>query len=577
MIKILKYLKPYFKEVIFLIICVIGQVYTSLKLPNLMSSIVDVGIIKNDMAYIWKTGAIMVLVALVGGACIVLAGFLASRLSSAMARDLRGDVFRKVESFSLTEFNKFGTSSLITRTNNDITQIQNFTVFFFRMVITAPLMCIGGVFMAITTNSSLSWIILVSLACLLIVILLIGAKSIPIFKSMQKKVDNINRLTRENLTGLRVIKAFTTTKYELEKFEGANKDLMDTTTKGQKLMSSLMPLLGLVLNLTIVLVMYFGGRKIAPGGLEIGQLMAYVQYVMQIMMSIIMLSIVFMMYPRAAVSAQRTAEVIDTDVQIKCPKTPKNSNNQNAEIEFKKVSFAYPGAKENVLNDISFKAKVGEVTAFIGSTGSGKSTLINLIPRFYDVTQGQILVDGIDVKEYDPAVLREKIGYIPQKGMLFSGTISQNIRYGKPDATDEEVASAAEIAQATDFINAKPLKFDEPIAQGGTNVSGGQKQRLSIARAIVGRPEIYIFDDSFSALDYKTDANLREALFKETKNSTVLIVAQRVSTIMKADRIIVLNEGDVVGIGTHRELLESCQVYYEIASSQLSKEELENE
>lgn len=577
MVKILKYLKPYFKEVIFLVVCIIGQVYTSLQLPNLMSSIVDTGIIKNDMGYIYKTGAIMVLVAVIGGICIVLSGFLAARLSSKMARDLRADVFRKVESFSLTEFNKFGTSSLITRTNNDITQIQNFTVFFFRMVITSPLMCIGGVFMAISTNPGLSWVIVVSLACLLLVILITAGKAIPIFKSMQKKVDNINLLTRENLTGLRVIKAFTTTEYELEKFDDANKDLTKTTTTGQKLMSSLMPLLGLVLNFTIILVMYFGGRKISPGGLEIGQLMAYVQYVMQIMMSIIMLSIVFMMYPRAAVSAQRTAEVIDTDIQIKSPKNPKDSSGENAEVEFKNVSFAYPEAKEKVLNDVSFKSKVGEVTAFIGSTGSGKSTLINLIPRFYDVTQGEVLVNGINVKDYDPAILREKIGYIPQKGILFSGTISENIRYGKPDATDEEVLKASEIAQALDFINAKPLKFDEPIAQGGTNVSGGQKQRLSIARAIVGNPEIYIFDDSFSALDYKTDANLREALFKETKNSTVLIVAQRVSTIMNADRIIVLNEGNVVDVGTHKELLENCEVYYEIASSQLSKEELENE
>lgn len=531
-----------------------------------------------QITYILTIGAKMIGIALVSMAAAVVVGYIGARVAAKIARNLRGQLFGKVLQFSNEEMEKFSTASLITRSTNDIQQIQMFIVIFLKIVIYAPILGIGGVYKVFQTDVSMSWIIALAVVVIFAVILVLFSAVMPKFKVIQKYVDRLNLVTREIVTGIPVIRAFSTQKHEYERFEVANKDLTKTNLFVNRVMAGMMPTMMLIMNGITVLIVWNGGKAVDAGSMQVGDMMAFIQYAMQIIMAFLMLSMISILLPRAAVSAGRVNEVLDTDVVIKDTDSPKKFiDAKKGYVEFKNVSFKYPDGDENVIENVSFTAKPGETTAFIGSTGSGKSTLINLIPRFYDATEGEILVDGVNIKDVSQHDLRDRIGYVPQKGILFSGTIESNLKYGKNDATEAEVEKAARIAQATEFIESKPEKYESPIAQGGTNVSGGQKQRLSIARAVAKEPEIYIFDDSFSALDYKTDATLRKALKKETGDSTVLIVAQRISTILHAEQIIVLDEGKVVGKGTHKELLKTCEVYKEIAESQLSKEELENE
>ncbi|ELC8443886.1 ABC transporter ATP-binding protein [Clostridium perfringens] len=528
--------------------------------------------------YILRTGGIMILLALGSMVAAVSVTLIASRVAAGFGRNLRGMVFGKVVRFSNAEFDKFSTASLITRSTNDIQQIQTLMVMLLRIVFYAPILGLGGIFRVVKTDTGMSWIIAVALAAILSLVIVMFGLAIPKFKLVQKLVDKLNLVARESLTGMLVIRAFNTEKYQEEKFDGVNKDLTKTNLFVNRIMGGMMPLMMLIMNLITVLIVWVGAHNVNDGVMQVGDMMAFIQYTMQIIMAFLMISMVSVMLPRASVSGQRIAEVLETEESIKDPEK-KNEFNESKKgyVEFKDVSFKYPGAEEYVLKDISFTAKPGKTTAFIGGTGSGKSTLVNLIPRFYDVTEGEILVDGTDIRKVPQHDLREKIGYVPQKGILFSGTIESNLKYGNEDALLENLEEAANIAQASEFINTKALKYAEEISQGGTNVSGGQKQRLSIARALVKNPDVYIFDDSFSALDFKTDAAVRKALNEKTSHSTMLIVAQRISTIMGADQIIVLDEGKVVGKGTHKELLENCEVYKQIALSQLSKEELENE
>lgn len=574
MIKLFKNLKPFKVPIIFVLILVFFQSLSELYLPTLMSDIVNNGIVNGDTDYILKIGGFMILVALCGTICTITASFLSSKVATGFGRNLRKGLFTKVEGFSIEDFDKLGTSSLITRTTNDITQVQQVIVIIMRMMISAPMMCIGGIIMAVSKDRKLSIIIVVVIPVLIGVIAIISRKGLPLFKSMQIKLDKLNLVLREGLTGIRVIRAFNRNDHERERFNEANHDLTNTAIKVNKLMAILMPLMMLVMNFTTIAIIWFGSKRIDAGNMQVGDLMAFIQYVMQIMFSLIMVSMMFVMIPRASVSAVRINEVLDIVPVINDPKDIKKAVSKKGYVEFKNVSFNYPGSESSVIRDISFSAGPGETTAIIGGTGSGKSTIINLIPRFYDITSGSILINGVDLRDMSQDELRSKIGFVPQKAVLFTGTISENIRYGKEDATEDEIKRAANIAQATDFISNMEEGFNSVIAQGGTNVSGGQKQRLSIARALVRRPEVYIFDDSFSALDFKTDAKLRAVLKEETKDSTVIIVAQRVSTVIDADRIIVLDEGNIVGVGTHKELLTSCDVYHEIVSSQLSEEEI---
>lgn len=574
MIKLFKFLKPYAAPIAVILILVFFQSLSELYLPTLMSNIVNTGIVNGDTNYILKIGGFMLLVAAGGTVCTILASFLSSKVATGFSKDLRSKVFSRVESYSLQEFDKIGASSLITRTTNDITQIQQVLVMMLRMMISAPMMCIGGIIMAVSKDAKLSLVIIGIMPILAITIGIMGKKGMPLFKMMQLKIDKLNLVLRENLTGIRVIRAFNKIDHEKKRFDKANLDLTNTAIKVNKIMAALMPIMMVVLNFTTIAVVWFGGIRIDNGSMQVGDLMAFIQYVMQIMFSLIMVSMMFILIPRASASAVRINEVLDTVPEINDRDNTKSSNNKKGYIEFKDVTFNYPGAENPALSNISFSAKPGETTAIIGGTGSGKSTLISLVPRFYDVSSGSILVNDVDIREMTQEDLRLKIGFVPQKAVLFTGTIADNIRYGKEDASDSEVRHAAEIAQASDFISNMKDGFESVISQGGTNVSGGQKQRLSIARALVRRPEIYVFDDSFSALDFKTDANLRAALKKETGNSTVIIVAQRVSTVMNADRIIVLDDGQIAGIGNHKELLNNCDVYREIVSSQLSEEEL---
>ena len=538
---------------------------------------IGINVNKLQTNYIFKTGAIMLGIALISMVATVAVGYLGARVAAKLGRNLRKQVFEKVVSFSNKEMDEFSTASLITRSTNDIQQVQMLMVMLLRIVFYAPILAIGGVIKVLNTNTSMAWIIGVAVLSIVSVVLLLFGLVMPKFKSVQKLVDRVNLVTREMLTGMLVIRAFSTEKHEEKRFDKANTDLMKTNLFVNRAMSMMMPTMMLIMNVITVVIVWNGGHSIDSGNMQVGDMMAFIQYTMQIIMAFLLISMVSVMLPRAVVSMDRIDEVINTDLSIKDKKDAKEFNeNKKGIVEFKNVSFRYPNAEEDVLSNITFTARPGKTTAFIGSTGSGKSTLINLIPRFYDVTEGEILVDGINVKDANQHKLREKIGYVPQKGVLFSGTIDSNLRYGRKDATEEEIKKAAEIAQASEFINVKPKGFESEIAQGGTNVSGGQKQRLSIARAIAKNPEIYIFDDSFSALDLKTDAALRKSLREETGNSTVLIVAQRISTILNADQIIVLDQGKVVGIGKHEELLKTCEVYNEIALSQLSKEELAN-
>lgn len=530
---------------------------------------------KMSSSYIMQTGAKMLGLAALGMLASILVGLMASKVAAGIGQGLRRDVFRKVVGFSNAEFDKFSTASLITRSTNDIQQIQLLMVMLLRMVLYAPIMAAGGVWKVFNTNVDMCWIIGLGILMILLVVIALFVLVMPKFEIVQKQIDRLNLVSREILTGLPVIRAFGTQEYEEERFDGANKDLTKTNLFVNRAMTFMMPMMMLIMNAVTVLIVWVGGHSINDGAMQVGDMMAFIQYTMQIIMSFLMICMISVMLPRAAVSAERVDEVLKSQTLIHDPKEAKTfSEEGKGEVCFDHVSFRYPGAEEYVLEDISFTAKPGETTAFIGSTGSGKSTLVNLIPRFYDVTEGKIMIDGEDIREVTQHDLREKIGYVPQKGVLFSGNVASNILYGNPDGTQEEMEEAAKIAQAKEFIEHKKKRYQSPISQGGANVSGGQKQRLSIARAIAKHPEIYIFDDSFSALDYKTDVTLRKALKEKTADSTVLIVAQRISTILQAEQIIVLDNGKVVGKGTHKELLKNCEAYYQIASSQLSEKEL---
>ena len=532
---------------------------------------------KIQTGYLAKTGGMMIALAFLGMAASVLVGFLASRVGASAGRDLRGRVFHKVVGFSNHEFNQFSTASLITRSTNDIQQIQMLIVMLLRMVLYAPILAIGGVFQVMKTNVSMSWIIGLAVIIIACMVLLLFVVAMPKFKMLQKLVDKLNLVTREILTGLSVIRAFSTEKHEEKRFDDANVELTKTNLFVNRAMTFMMPAMMLVMNGVSVLIVWTGAHGISDGQMQVGDMMAFIQYTMQIIMGFLMLCMISIMLPRAAVAADRVEEVLKSETIICDPERPEVLSEQGEGVlSFDHVSFKYPGADEDVLQDITFTARPGQTTAIIGSTGSGKSTLVNLIPRFYDVTEGKITLDGIDIRDIKQHDLREKLGYVPQKGVLFSGNIASNIMFGNQDGTEEEMKEAAEIAQATEFIETKPEGYESPIAQGGSNVSGGQKQRLSIARAIAKHPQVFIFDDSFSALDYKTDVTLRHALAEKTRESTVLIVAQRISTILHAEQILVLDDGKIVGKGTHAELLKNCEVYREIAESQLSRAELES-
>ena len=532
---------------------------------------------KIQTGYLAKTGGMMIALAFLGMAASVLVGFLASRVGASAGRDLRGRVFHKVVGFSNHEFNQFSTASLITRSTNDIQQIQMLIVMLLRMVLYAPILAIGGVFQVMKTNVSMSWIIGLAVIIIACMVLLLFVVAMPKFKMLQKLVDKLNLVTREILTGLSVIRAFSTEKHEEKRFDDANVELTKTNLFVNRAMTFMMPAMMLVMNGVSVLIVWTGAHGISDGQMQVGDMMAFIQYTMQIIMGFLMLCMISIMLPRAAVAADRVEEVLKSETIICDPERPEVLPEQGEGVlSFDHVSFKYPGADEDVLQDITFTARPGQTTAIIGSTGSGKSTLVNLIPRFYDVTEGKITLDGIDIRDIKQHDLREKLGYVPQKGVLFSGNIASNIMFGNQDGTEEEMKEAAEIAQATEFIETKPEGYESPIAQGGSNVSGGQKQRLSIARAIAKHPQVFIFDDSFSALDYKTDVTLRHALAEKTRESTVLIVAQRISTILHAEQILVLGDGKIVGKGTHAELLKNCEVYREIAESQLSRAELES-
>lgn len=574
MTRLFRYLKPFTIAVAAVFVLVFLQTRADLILPTYMADIVDKGIASGDTAFIWRTGGYMLLIAFGGMVAAVITGYLSSRISAGFGKDLRSRVFSHVERFSLHEFDKVGTASLITRTTNDITQVQMVVLIILRMVIYAPIMCVGGVLMAVSKDAKLAWVLVGVLPLVAGLVAFVALKGVPLFQAMQKKIDRINLVLRENLIGIRVIRAFNRIDHEARRFDAANLDLTNTAIRVNKIMAVMMPGMMLTFNLTSIAIVWLGSHRVADGSLQVGNMMAFIQYAMQILMSLVMMSMIFVFLPRAAASAQRINQVLDTAPAINDAPETKQTGADRGHVEFRDVTFSYPGAEQPAISNISFAARPGEVTAIIGGTGSGKSTLVNLIPRFYDIDSGAIVVDGVDIRELTQADLRSRIGLVPQKAVLFTGTVADNIRYGKIDATDDEVRHAAETAQAMDFIGELADGFDHVIAQGGTNVSGGQKQRLSIARALVRKPEIFIFDDSFSALDFKTDARLRAALRQETAEATVLIVAQRVSTVMDADRIIVLDEGKVAGIGTHKELMKTCEVYREIVSSQLSEEEI---
>ena len=528
-----------------------------------------------QMKYLLRTGLLMLGLALIGMIAAVCVTFLAARVAAALGHDLRDAVYRKVIGFSSGEYSRFSTASLITRSTNDIQQVQTMMTMLFRIACFAPIMGIGGILKALQTNVSMSWIIALAVGVILLVIMLLFVIAMPRFKKLQVLIDRMNLVTRELLTGIMVTRAFSREKHEEERFEKANHDLMKTNLFVNRCMTFMMPIIMLIMNCVSLLIVYFGSHAIDAGNMQVGDMMAFIQYAMQIIMSFLMLTMLSIMLPRASVSAGRISEVLETETLIHDPEKPSvPAETEKGTVSFEHVSFAYPDAEENVLTDIHFTAKKGETVAIIGSTGSGKSTLVNLIPRFYDVTEGTVRIDGVDVRQMTQKDVRNRLGYVPQKGVLFSGTIDSNIRFGRPEAPTEEVERAARIAQAEEFILAKPEGYQSPIAQGGTNVSGGQKQRLSIARAIEKNPEILIFDDSFSALDYKTDVAVRKALKEATADTTTIIVAQRISTILHADKIIVLDEGRMAGIGTHKELMKNCEVYQQIAKSQLSEEEL---
>ncbi|MCI8361282.1 MAG: ABC transporter ATP-binding protein [Clostridiales bacterium] len=574
MLKVFKKMGTYGGYYAVVIVFIFIQSMADLTLPKKMQVIIDQGITQGNDAMIWEAGLQMLLFAAIVSVSAVIASLLAAVCGAGLAKNLRRAVFTKVTGATNNQLSQFGTASLITRTTNDVTQLQQFIVMS-RLMIMAPVMGIGGVIMAVRTAPSLSWIIAAVILVVAVFVVCIFIKGNPLFKAQQKKLDNLNQVMREDLTGVRVIRAFNRTEKEQKRFEAANADLTGTALKIARLMAVMMPVTLLIMNLTTLLITQVSAGLIDTGSLEVGQMSAFIQYVMQIMMSLIMVSMIFVFIPRAAVSAERINKVLASEGEIFDPRQPASlPETGRGTLEFRDVTFRFAGAEEPVLSHISFTAKAGQTTAVIGSTGAGKTTLIDLVSRFYDIESGQILLDGVDIREIPQAGLRRRIGLVPQKAVLFTGTIAENIRFGKEDATDQEVRHAAQVAQAADFIESKPDGYDALLAQGGVNLSGGQKQRLSIARALVRRPEIYIFDDSFSALDFKTDAKLRAALKEETADSIMLVVAQRVSTIMQAEQILVLADGELAGAGTHKELFESCPVYREIVLSQHSEEEI---
>jgi len=566
------------KQFTILIIVGVALMYLSvranLELPTLMSNIVDKGIIAGDTGYIWKEGGIMLLISAAGGICAVLASLMAARSALGLGKVLRAKIFTHVENFSLHEFDKFGASTLLTRTTNDVVQIQTSTVLFLTMIANALFTSVGAAFLAYAADPQLTRILYVALPIIAVVIVVAMKLVIPLFGIVQTEIDKITKVVRENLTGIRVIRAFNRIDHEKARFDQANADVTNTYISVNRIMAGLMPLMMLVMNGVTIAIIWFGSERINSGNLTLGPMLAFMQYALQILIAILMLTMLFIQLPRSVAASDRIMAVLETHPEITDAAETRQTDTERGYVAFQDVAFSYDGGEEPALSNISFDAKPGETTAIIGSTGSGKTTLVSLIPRFYDVGSGKVLVDGVDVRELSQEDLRHRIGFVPQKAVLFTGTVADNIRYGKEDATDMEVAHAADVAQAAEFITTMPDGYATMLSEGGLNLSGGQKQRLAMARALVRRPEIYIFDDSFSALDFKTDANLRAALKKETHDATVIIVAQRVGSIMNADRIIVLDEGKIAGIGTHKELMKTCEVYREIVYSQLSEEEL---
>ena len=573
MIRLLRFLRPYRNLIALIFALVFLQAMADLYLPTLLAKIVDTGIVKGDTAYIMRVGGLMLLVAIGGTICAIIATYYSSLVAIGFGQLIRGKLFTHVENFSLHEFDTVGTASLITRTTNDTTQVQQVLIIMLRIMIYAPLMCVGGIILAVSQDSTLAWVLVAIIPIVVGTILVIMRNAIPLFQVMQIKLDKLNLVLDEGLTGVRVIRSFDRIDHEKRRFDVANKDLTDTAIKVNRIVAILMPAMMLVLNFATIAIIWFGSIRIDRGEMQVGSMIAFLQYATQILFALLMVSMLFVMLPRAAASADRINEVLDMEPEIKDPLTPKIADAQHGYVEFDDVTFSYPGAEEPAIANVSFRANPGEVTAIIGGTGSGKSTLVNLIPRFYDIDSGSIRVDGVDVREVAQAQLRAKIGFVPQRAVLFAGSVADNIRYGREDASPDALVHAATVAQANDFISEMQNGYDSIIAQSGNNVSGGQKQRLSIARALVRQPEIYVFDDSFSALDFKTDSKLRAALKPEIVDSTVFIVAQRVSTVMDADQIIVLEEGHVAGIGDHRTLMATCEAYREIVVSQLSKEE----
>jgi len=568
-----RFLRPHLRLLVAVVVFQLAQSLLSLWLPTLNADITDNGIAKGDTGYIVVVGAGMLGVTLLQVACSIAAVYFGAKVAMRVGRDLRGAIFEKVGEFSEREVSRFGAPSLITRNTNDVQQVQMLVLMTCTLLVSAPILAVGGIILAMQQDIQLSWLIAVSVPILLIAVGLIISRMVPLFRKMQERIDRVNRVLREQLTGIRVVRAFVREDIETSRFRSANEDVTDTALKAGRLFALMFPIVMLVLNVSSVAVIWFGAFRIQDGSMQIGTLTAFLQYLMQILMAVMMATFMAVLVPRAAVCADRISEVLDTESSVRAADNPITTLNAHGTLELVDVGFSYPGAEQPVLSDITFSARAGQTTAIIGSTGAGKTTLINLIPRLFDATSGLVLVDGVDVAELDPDLLWSRIGLIPQKPYLFSGTVASNLRYGKPDATDDELWHALEVAQARDFVEAMTEKLDAPIAQGGTNVSGGQRQRLAIARALVKRPEIYVFDDSFSALDTATDARLRAALARDVAGATMIVVAQRVSTIVGADQIIVLDDGRIVGRGTHDELLETNETYAEIVSSQLTAEE----
>jgi len=576
MLKLFRLIAPYRAYVAIALVLALAQSIGSLLLPRLMSDIVDKGIVKGDQRAILQIGGLMLVISILATACAIAGSYYSSKVATGFGRIVRGAIFARVEHFSIHQFDRFGSASLVTRTTNDTTQVQQMLIMLLTMVIAAPMMAIGGVILALSQDTQLAWVLIAVMPVMALVVGLIMRNAVPLSQAMQIKIDRLNLVLAEGLSGVRVIRAFDRAAHQRERFDRANLDLTNTAIAVNRLIAFLMPALIVMLNLTSIAIIWFGSHRIDEGAMQVGAMIATLQYAMQILFAVFMFTAMFVMLPRASASAARINEVLEVAPEIVDPPAPRQPQvaTKRGRVEFQNVTFQYPGAEEPALTGVSLTAHPGEVTAIVGGTGSGKSTLAGLIPRFYDVNQGRVLVDGVDVREMTQADLRARIGFVPQKAVLFTGTVAANIRYGREEASDEEIRHATTVAQAIEFVDAMPEKFTSPISQGGINLSGGQKQRLSIARAIVRKPDVYVFDDSFSALDFATDARLRAALKSETANATVFVVAQRISTVLDADRIVVLDNGRVVGIGAHAELLEKNEIYREIVASQVSLEEV---